>query len=106
MPKGVSVFKEEGPGLPVAWAMRLLSLRGKGKEALDRVRAASNLEIRSVTSRVCNSEDPEDEDTAGVRVKVTSPLAAEEKDQSIWLTVEEVLAILLAGVKVSQGSVH
>ncbi len=43
----------------------------------------------------------EDEgDTSGVRLLLASPDAADAKDRELWCTPEEVLAMLLAGVKV------
>lgn len=68
--------------------------------------------IQVYFSKLCrvSSEDPEDigedhddGDTSGVRVLLTSPDASDAKDREIWCTPEEVLAMLLAGVKVGGG---
>lgn len=42
----------------------------------------------------------EDAETSGVRVLLKSPDAVEDKDKEVWVTAEEVLAMLLSGVKV------
>lgn len=47
-----------------------------------------------------DSQDPEDAETSGVRVLLASPDALEAKDKEVWCTVEELLAMLLVGVKV------
>lgn len=46
------------------------------------------------------TDDQDDGDTSGVRLLLTSPDATETKDREVWVTPEEVLAMLLAGVKV------
>ncbi|CAM9886314.1 unnamed protein product, partial [Ectocarpus sp. 8 AP-2014] len=52
------------------------------------------------------TDDQDDGDTSGVRVLLTSPDAAETKDREVWVTPEEVLAMLLAGVKAKAEEAH
>lgn len=51
-----------------------------------------------------DSQDAEDAETSGVRVLIKSPNAVEAKDKEVWITAEEVVAMLLAGIKVGFGS--
>lgn len=64
----------------------------RGGERLDRVSAES-------------SHEAEDAETSGVRLLLTSPDASEDKDKEVWCTPEEVLAMLLAGVKVGSATI-
>lgn len=48
-------------------------------------------------------QNEDDGDTSGVRLLLTSPDASDAKDREVWCTPEEVLAMLLEGVKVGRG---
>lgn len=48
-----------------------------------------------------DSQDAEDVDGSGVKLLLTSPDASDAKDKEVWCSPEEVLAMLLAGVKVT-----
>lgn len=50
-----------------------------------------------------DSQEPDDAETSGVRVRLTSPDASDDKDKEVWCTAEEVLAMLLVGVKVRKA---
>ena len=57
--------------------------------------------VASEDPKEAAAEDQHDDgDTSGVRLLLTSPDASETKDREVWCTPEEVLAMLLAGVKV------
>lgn len=45
-------------------------------------------------------DDHDDGDTSGVRLLLTSPDASDAKDREVWCAPEEILAMLMAGVKV------
>lgn len=47
-----------------------------------------------------NSTDAEDAECSGVKILLTSREAKETKDQEVWCSPEEILAMLIAGVKV------
>lgn len=46
------------------------------------------------------SQEADDADTSGVRLLLSSPKSSDTKDKEVWCTPEEILAMLLAGVKV------
>ncbi|CAN0215799.1 unnamed protein product [Ectocarpus sp. 6 AP-2014] len=97
----------DGNGAAVVWPLRLLALRGKGAEATQRVQSSlrHDIKVSSVESKGA-TDDQDDGDTSGVRVLLTSPDAAESKDREVWVTPEEVLAMLLAGVKAKAEEAH
>ncbi|CAN0023589.1 unnamed protein product, partial [Ectocarpus fasciculatus] len=94
-------------GAAVVWPLRLLALRGKGTEATQRVQSSlrHDIEVSPVESKEA-ADDQDDGDTSGVRVLLTSPDASEAKDREVWVTPEEVLAMLLAGVKAKAEEAH
>ena len=49
-----------------------------------------------------NSTEAEDAESSGVKVLLSSPEAKDSKDREVWCSPEEILAMLIAGVKVSK----
>eukprot|EP00752_Nemacystus_decipiens_P003644 g3358.t1 len=105
---GKGAPEDDGKGV-VVWPLRLMALRGKGAEATQRVKSSLRHEIKvaSEDPKDAAAEDPQDDgDTSGVRLLLTSPDAADDKDREVWCTPEEVLAMLLAGVKAKAEEAH
>ncbi|CAM9953478.1 unnamed protein product, partial [Laminaria digitata] len=105
-PKGVKLFhagKAEDKGI-VVWPLRLMALGGKGAEATQRVQSSLSHEVK--VSPENSQEAEEDAETSGVRVLLISPDASDAKDKEVWCTPEEVLGVLLAGVKAKAEEAH
>eukprot|EP00903_Cladosiphon_okamuranus_P011185 g10554.t1 len=107
---GAGAAEEDGRGM-VVWPLRLLALRGQGAEATQRVKSSLQHEIKVASEdpneAVADDDDqPDDGDTSGVLLLLTSPEASDAKDREVWCTPEEVLAMLLAGVKAKAEEAH
>ncbi|CAM9918385.1 unnamed protein product [Ascophyllum nodosum] len=88
----------------VVWPLRLMTLRGKeGTKAMHRVKSSLRHDIKIAPE---NSTEAEDAESSGVKVLLSSPEAKDSKDREVWCSPEEILAMLIAGVKAKAEDAH